>query len=38
MMSALLSFKAQNEQISINGIGTCPDWPDTETVQYMFEQ
>ena len=37
MLSTLLSFKAMGKPVIVQGTGACPDWSDTETVQYLFE-
>lgn len=37
MLSILLSFKAMNKTVSVQGINACPDWSDTETVGHLFE-
>jgi hypothetical protein len=38
LMAAVLTFEARSKQISVIGTNTCPDWFDTETAQYIFEQ
>ena len=37
MLATLLTLKALNRPMRMIGTGTCPDWPDTETVQYLLE-
>jgi hypothetical protein len=36
MMSALLTYKAMGKQVVIQGTGACGDWPDTESVEYIW--
>lgn len=35
MLSFLMTMYATGKQIDVMGTGTCPDWPDTESVRYI---
>lgn len=36
MMAALMTFFSQGQQIAVGSTATCPDWPDTESVEYII--
>lgn len=36
-IAVLLSLQAQGKQITVMGTGACPDWGDTETVEYIMQ-
>lgn len=37
MMAGLMTFYSQGKQIAVGGTNSCPTWPDTETVQYIWQ-
>jgi hypothetical protein len=37
MISVLLTLQAQGKSITVMGTGSCPDWGDTETVEYIMQ-
>lgn len=35
MLALVLTAYSAGKQVTVNGIGSCPDWGDTETVDYI---
>ena len=36
MMAAVMTFYSQGKQIAVGGTNACANWPDTESVEYIY--
>lgn len=35
-MDAPIIFYGQAKKVAVGGTATCPDWPDTQAVEYIY--